>query len=110
MNSILVINIMIESIIKDHNGHSGKNKMSIFTHDFSAQEPKEDVRRPSVPRPSLTFHIFDFFSKTAEQILTKLDRKQVLKVLYQECVFRADWKSKMASDWLKHFSTFLRNR
>ena len=66
------------------------------------------VRRLSSVRPSLTFHIFDFFSETAGQILTKLDRKQVLSVLYQVCVFHADRKSKMAalaSDWLKHFST-----
>ena len=62
-----------------------------------------------VGRPGLwlaeTF--FDFFSATAEWILTKLDRKQVLNALYQVCVFRADRKSKMAalaSDWLKHFS------
>ena len=51
---------------------------------------------------------FVFFSTTAEWILTKLDRKQVLNTLYQVCVFRADRKSKMAalaSDWLKHFST-----
>ena len=73
-------------------------------------------------RPSLwlaeTF--FDFFSATAEWILTKLDRKQVLNALYQVCVFCADRKSRMAalaSDWLKHFSAsfpqplngFLRN-
>ena len=51
---------------------------------------------------------FDFFSTTAEWILTKLDRKQVINALYQICVFCADRKSKMAalaSDWLKHFST-----
>ena len=51
---------------------------------------------------------FDFFSATAQWISTKLDRKQVLNVLYQLCVFRADRKSKMAalaSHWLKHFST-----
>ena len=44
--------------------------------------------------------------KTAEQNSTKLDRKQDLKVLYQVCVFRADWKNKMAalaSDLLRHF-------
>ena len=54
------------------------------------------------------FYIFDFFSETAEWILTKLDRKQVLNVLYQVCVFRADLSSKMAalaSDWLKYFWT-----
>ena len=36
----------------------------------------------------------------------KLHRKQDLNILYQVCVFRADWKHKMAvlaSDWLRHF-------
>ena len=64
------------------------------------------VVRPSVCRPSLTFHIFDFSSETAEQNSTKLDRKQDLNVLYQVCIFRADRKNKMAalvSDWLRHF-------
>ena len=64
-------------------------------------------------RPSLTFHIFDFFSETAEQNSTKLDRKQDLNVLYQVCVFWADLKNKMAalaSDWLRHFRLLLWNR
>ena len=55
---------------------------------------------------SLTFHIFDFFSETAEQNSPKLDRTQELNLLYQVCVFQADWKNKMAalaSDWLRHF-------
>ena len=63
--------------------------------------------------PSLTFHIFDFFSETAERNLTKLDRKQDLNVLYQVCVFRADRKDKMAalaSDLLRHFRLLLWNR
>ena len=50
---------------------------------------------------------FDFLFATAEWILMKLDRNQVLNALYQVCVFRADRKSKMAalaSDWLKYFS------
>ena len=73
------------------------------------------TRCPSsvVRRPSLTFHIFDFFSETAEQNSTKLDRKQDLNVLYQVCVFRADRKNKMAalaSDWLRHFRLLLWNR
>ena len=58
----------------------------------------------SVVRPSLTSH-FDF-SETAEQNLTKLDRKQVLDVFYLVCVFQANRKNKMAalaSDWLRHF-------
>ena len=35
------------------------------------------------PRPSLTCHIFDFSSETAEQKSKKLDRKQDLNVPYQ---------------------------
>ena len=72
--------------------------------------------RPSVclsVRPSLTFHIFNFSSETAEQNSTKLDRKQDLNVLYQVCVFRADRKNKMvalAADWLRHFQLLLWNR
>ena len=93
---------------------------------FSAPEPKAQVhycdhalsvvRRPSVRpsvRPSLTFHIFDFSSETAEQNSTKLYRKQDLNLLYQVCVFRADRKNKMAalaSDWLRHFRLLLWNR
>ena len=83
---------------------------------FSAPEPKAQVHycdhtlsvvRPSVRRPSVVnFHIFDFSSETVKQNSTKLYMKQDLNVLYQVCVFRADWKNKMAapsSDWLKHF-------
>ena len=84
---------------------------------FSAPEPKAQVHycdhalsivRPSVVLrlSSLTFHIFDFSSETAEQNLTKLNWKRDLNVLYQVCVFRADRKNKMAalaSDWLRHF-------
>ena len=90
---------------------------------FSAPEPKAQVHycdhalsvvhRPSSVRPSLTFHIFDFSSETAEQNSMKLDRKQDLNVLYQVCVFRADQKNKMAalaSDWLRHFRLLLWNR
>ena len=56
--------------------------------------------------------IFDFFSDTAELNSMKLDRKQDINVLYQVCVFRADWKKKMAalvSDWLRHFRLLLWN-
>ena len=74
------------------------------------------VRRPSVclsvRRPSLTFHIFDFSSETAERNSTKLDWKQGLNVLYQVCVFRTDRKNKMAalaSDWLRYFRLLLWN-
>ena len=71
------------------------------------------VVRPSVVRPSLTFHIFDLSSETTEHNSTKFDRKQDLNVLYQVCVFWADRKNKMAalaSDWLRHFRLLLWNR
>ena len=72
---------------------------------FSCRSEIQDGR----PGLWLAETFFDFFSTTVELILTKLDRKQILNTLYQVCVFRADRKSKMAalaSDWLKHFSTF----
>ena len=64
------------------------------------------------PWPLIGCDIFNF-SETAERNSTKLDRKQDLNVLYQVCVFRADWKNKMAalaSDWLRHFRLLLWNR
>ena len=70
-------------------------------------------RRPSIVLPSLTFNIFDFSSETVERNSQRLDRKQDLNALYQVCVFRADWKNKMAalaSDWLRYFRLLLWNR
>ena len=65
------------------------------------------VVRPSSVRPSsLTFHIFDFSSETAERNFTKLYTKVDLNLLYKVCVFRADRRNKMAalaSDYLRHF-------
>ena len=63
--------------------------------------------------PLIGWDIFDFSSETAEWNSTKLDRKQDLNILYQVCVFRANWKIKMAalaSDWLRHFLLLLWNR
>ena len=65
-----------------------------------------------LPLPLIGSNIFDDFSETAERNSTKLDRKQDLNTLYQVCVFRADWKNKMAtlaSDWLRHFLLLLWN-
>ena len=65
------------------------------------------------PGALIGWDTFDFFSKTAEGNSTKLDWKQDLNVLYQVCVFWADWKTKMAapaSDWLRHFWLLLWNR
>ena len=50
------------------------------------------TRCPSVRPSLLTFHIFDFFSETAERNSTKLDRQEDLNVLYQVCVLRGDRK------------------
>ena len=74
-------------------------------------EPIGKTRWP--PWPLIGWDIFDFFSETAEQNSTKLDRKQDLNALYQVCVFRADRKNKMAalaSDWLRHFRLLFWNR
>ena len=65
------------------------------------------------PWPLISWDIFDFSSETAERNWMKLDRKQDLNVLYQDCVFWADRKNKMAalaSDWLRHFQLVLWNR
>ena len=49
------------------------------------------------PWPLIGWDIFDFSSETAERDSTKLDREQDLNTLYRVCVFRADWKNKMAA-------------
>ena len=43
--------------------------------------------RPSVVRPSVNFHILNFFSRTAWWILMKLGRDEVLMVPYKCCCF-----------------------
>ena len=63
---------------------------------FSAPEPKaqrhyyDHALSVVWVSPSLTFHIFDFFSETAEWNSMKPDRKNDLNVLYQVCVLQAD--------------------
>ena len=60
---------------------------------FSSPEPKAQVSychsAPSVVRPSVNFHIFNFFSRTAWWILMKLGRDKVLMVPYKCCCFSA---------------------
>ena len=73
---------------------------------FSGWSEKQD----SHPVLWLSETFFDFSYETTERNSTKLDRKQVLNVLYQVCAFRADPKNNMAalaSDWLRHILTFL---
>ena len=88
-----------------------ESKISTPSTKFVFFEPIRKTRWP--PWPLIGWDIFDFFSETAEQNSTKLDRKQDLNALYQVCVFRADPKNKMAalaSDWLRHFRLLLWNR
>ena len=57
-------------------------------------------------------HLKNKMAALAERNSMKLDRKQDLNILYQVCVFPADWKNKiaaLASDWLRHFRLLLWN-
>ena len=87
------------------------SKISTSSTKFVFLGPIGKTRWP--PWPLIGWDVFDFSSETAEWNSTKLDRKQDLKALYQVCVFRADWKNKMAalaSDWPRHFRILLWNR
>ena len=87
------------------------SKISTPSTKFVFFGPIGKTRWP--PWPLIGWDIFDFFSETAEQNATKLDRKQDLTAFYQVCVFRADHKNKMAalaSDLLRHFWLLLWNR
>ena len=87
------------------------SKISKPSTKFVFFRPIGKTRWPS--RPLIGWDIFDFFSESAEQNSTRLDRKQDLNTLYQVCVFWADRKNKMAalaSDWLRHFRLLLWNR
>ena len=53
--------------------------------------------RPSVRRPSVNFHIFNFFSRTAWWILMKLGRYIVLMVPYKCCCF----SDRSAQGWIQ---------
>ena len=61
---------------------------------FSSPEPKAQVNychsAPSVVRPSVNFHIFNFSSRTAWWILMKLGRDELLMVPYKCFVFQTD--------------------
>ena len=56
----------------------------VIAHRPSSVRPSSSVRRPSV-----NFHIFNFFSRTAWWILMKLGRDEVLMVPYKCCCFSA---------------------
>ena len=84
------------------------SKISMSSTMFVFFRPIGKTRWP--PWPLIGWDIFDFSSETAERNSMKLDRKQDLNFLYQVCVFRTDWKNKMAAliyDWLRHFRLLL---
>ena len=79
------------------------SKISTSSTKFVFFGPIRKTRWP--PWPLIGWHI-SYFSEFVVQNSTKLDRKQDLNILYQVCVFLADWKNKMAalvSDWLGLF-------
>ena len=86
------------------------SKISTSSTKFVFLGPIGKTRWPSWPL--IGWDIFNFSSETTERNATKLDRKQDINILYQDCVFRADRKNKMAalaSDWLRHFRLLLWN-
>ena len=66
------------------------SKISTSSNKFVCFGPIRKTRWP--PWPMIGWYIFNFSSKTTERNSKKLDRKQDLNVLYQVCVFRANWK------------------
>ena len=87
------------------------SKISTSSTKFGFSRPIRKTRWP--PRHLIGWDIFDFSFETPERNSRKLDRKQDLNALYQDCVFRADQKNKMAaldSDWPRHFKLLLWNR
>ena len=86
------------------------SKISTSSTKFVFFRPIGKTRWP--PWPLIGWDIFNFSFETTEGNITKLDGKQDLNVLYQDCVFRADRINKMAtlaSDWLRHFQLLLWN-
>ena len=58
----------------------------VIAHRPSSVRPSS-VRPSVVRRPSVNFHIFNFFSRTAWWIVMKLGRDEVLMVPYKCCCF-----------------------
>ena len=61
----------------------------VIAHRPSSVRPSVVRRRPSSSSSSVNFHIFNFFSRTAWQILMKFGRDEVLMVPYKCCCFSA---------------------
>ena len=84
------------------------NKISYFLYQVCVFRPIGKTRWP--PWPLIGWDILDFSSETTDRNSTKLDRKQVLNVIYEFCTFPAVWRTKMtvpASYWLRHFPPLL---
>ena len=81
------------------------SKISTSSTKFVFYGPIGKTRWPRWPL--IVWDIFDFSSETAEQNSTKLDRKQDLNILYQVCVFRANWKKQDGCPGLWLAETFL---
>ena len=76
--------------------YAGARYVALWGLLFGARKPTPSVSALSIVyQSSLTFHIFDFFSATAKQNSTKLNRKQYLCVIQKVCVLRVDWKTNM---------------
>ena len=71
------------------------SKISTSSTKFVVFGPIGKTRWP--PQSLIDWDILNFSSVTAIWNSTKLGRKQDLNVLYQGCVFPADWKNKMAT-------------
>ena len=82
-----------------------RSKISTPSTKFMLFGPIGKTRWP--PLPLIGWDIFDFSSQTAEQYSTKLDRKQVLNVFYQVCVFWADRKKQYGRPCLWLAETYL---
>ena len=50
-----------------------------------------------LPQPLIGWDVFDYSSETAKWNLMKLDRNQILNVLYHVCVFRTNRNNMMAA-------------
>ena len=87
------------SHLKPLNGIQGNltgSKISTSSTKFVFFEP---MGKKWPPWRLIGWDIFDFSTETTERNATKLDRKQNTNVLYQVCVFRADWKKTRWPPW-----------
>ena len=65
--------------------------MQEFCQNFISRILNEIFKTAKKRGVGCIFHIISFCFKTSKEIWMKLDRKQVLKVLYQVCSFQTDW-------------------